>query len=116
MNLYVTRRDIASMSGLVIRPEYMAPKVTHLMLASYKWDKLFIDLDESIPEGSLRFLPERCDSIHVAWEEPTSMHTLHLLIELFPQLDGKLRKAYMKGEDMRGLLHEVWEHGSEAGR
>lgn len=114
MKLYITSQKPAPLSGICIDPKYMGLKVTHLTLASQEWDALYIELDECIPEGSLRFLPQKCKCIRALCPERLSMHQLHLLVELYPSLDGKLRKAYMKGEDVRELLPQVWEHGSEA--
>ena len=115
MRLYITTAAVPPLSGVVIKPEFLGMKITHLTLASQQWSALYIDVDECIPEGSLRFLPTKCKSIKVSCPERPSMHQLHLLGELFPALDGKLRKAYMKEESVHGILPEVWEHGSEVG-
>ena len=114
MNLYITKRTLSPLVGIIILPEYMGSKVTHLTLASREWDNLCIDIDEELPEGSLRFLPSKCKKISVSCPAKPSLHQIHLLAELFPKLDGKLRKAYMKGEEVNGLLPEMWEHGEEA--
>lgn len=116
MNLYITSRTLPPMCGVVIEPQYMGLNVTHLTLASQHWDTLFVDADECIPEGSLRFLPKKCGRIRVSCPSHPSMRQLHLLIELYPELDGRLRKAYMKGENIGDILPEMWEHGSETGR
>lgn len=116
MKLYITDRELPPLCGIVIKPQFLGVKMTHLTLASQTWDTLFIDVDESIPEGSLRFLPKKCNKICACCPEHPSMHQLHLLVELYPELDGKLRKAFMKGESVGGILPEMWEHRSEAGR
>ena len=116
MKLYITDRELPPLCGIVIKPQFMGLNVTHLTLASQKWDTLFIDVVESIPEGSLRFLPKKCSKIRACCPEHPSIHQLHLLAELYPELDGRLRKAYLKGEGIGGILPEMWEYGSEAGR
>lgn len=116
MTLYITDREVPHLSGIVIRPADMAAKLTHLTLASRTWDTLYIDLEEVIPEGPLRFLPTKCTRIRVTCPEHPTLHQLHLLTELYPDMDGTLRKTYMKGESLRGVLPEVWEHGEEVGR
>lgn len=116
MNLYITGRPLPPMCGVVVEPQYMGLNITHLVLASRDWDTLYIDVDECIPEGSLRFLSEKCRSVCAFCQEKPSMHQLHLLVELYPKLDGQLRKAYMKGEGISGILPKMWEHRSEAGR
>ena len=60
MKLYITDRELPPLCGIVIKPQFMGLKVTHLTLASQTWDTLFIDVDESIQEGSLRFLHKKC--------------------------------------------------------
>lgn len=108
MKLYITNDKVPPLSGIVIKPEFMALKVTHLTIASQNWEQIYVSVSDLIPEGSLRFLPAKSDSIKVRFEEKPSIHTVHLCIELYPELDGALRKAYMKGEDMHGVLLEMW--------
>ena len=48
MKLYITDRELPPLCGIVIKPQFMGLKVTHLTLASQTWDTLFIDVDESI--------------------------------------------------------------------
>ena len=116
MKLYITGQKLKPLCGVVIHPQFLGLKVTHLTLASQTWDALFIDIDEDIPEGSLRFLPSKCKSIRVSCPERPSLHQLHLLVELYPELDGKLRKAFLKGKGIGGILPEMWEYGEEVGR
>jgi hypothetical protein len=116
MNLYITDANVPPLSGVVIQPKHMALKLTHLVLASQTWSTLYIDIVESIPEGTLRFLHTKCERILVACPEHPTLHQLHLLIELFPKLDGQLRKAFMKGDAIHGLLHEVWGDRDTLGR
>ena len=51
MKLYITDRELPPLCGIVIKPQYMGLKVTHLTLASQTWDVLLIDVDECITEG-----------------------------------------------------------------
>ena len=112
MNLYITDSEVQLIQGVHFPPSSLALKITHLILASRDWDTLFIDLEECIPEGWLRYLPTKCKEIQVCVPDTPSMHQLHLLIELFPHLDGTLRKAYLKGENINALLPKVWQHGA----
>jgi len=114
VKLYIAKDPLPALCGVVVEPQHLALKLTHLVLASRQWDELFIDVVEDIPEGTLRFLPKKCNVIHVCCPEHPTLHQLHLLVELYPELDGKLRKAYMKGDTVHGLLPEMWEHGGQA--
>lgn len=116
MNLYITNRELPSLCGITVAPQFMGLNTTHLTLASQNWDTLYIDVDECIPEGSLRFLHKKCCKIRVGCQDLPSLHQLHLLVELYPELDGRLRKAYMKGEGIGGILPEMWEYGNSTGR
>ena len=111
MNLYITDSEIKLIQGLRMSPSSLQYKITHLTLASRDWDTVYIDLDECIPEGYLRYLPQKCKDIQVCLPNTPSMHQLHLLIELYPHMDGTLRKAYLKGENINVLLPKVWQHG-----
>ena len=51
VKLYITDRELPPLCGIVIKPQYMGLKVTHLTLASQTWDVLLIDVDECITEG-----------------------------------------------------------------
>jgi len=113
LNLYITNREMPPLCGMVMLPENMVSKLSHLMLASNDWDALYIDVVEVIPEGALKHLAKKCSEIYVACPEKPTLHQLHLLIELFPYLDGKLRKAYMRGDNVHGLLPKMWQYGDE---
>lgn len=112
MNLYITDTEVLLSQGVRVPTANMQYNITHLALASHTWDTLYIDLEECIPEGCLKFLASKCKDILVCLPNTPSMHQLHLLIELYPTMDGTLRKAYMKGENINGLLPKVWRHGS----
>lgn len=108
MKLYITDKSIKPLSGVSIRPEYMGLNLTHLMIASQVWKGAYVEISDAIPEGSLRFLPSKCETIKVRFEGKPSMHMMHLLIDLYPKLNGTIRKLYMKGDDMHELLLEMW--------
>lgn len=111
MTLYVTDRLVPNLSGCKLTPAQLAYNVSHLMIASRTWDKIFLDLTDDIPDGSLVYLRGKCKDLAVACPSHPSLHILHLLVDLYPENSGKLRKAYLKGVSVHGLLPEVWEHG-----
>lgn len=81
-------------------------KSTHLFIASNAWEKISLELEDSIPEGYLRSLHLVCNNIKVKLPESTTEKTLHLLTELFPDKAGALRRCYMQGRDLREVLSE----------
>lgn len=115
MKLFITSKAVRPLSGVVIHPSHMGLNVAHLTIASQQWDTLYIEVAECIPEGSLRFIPKKCARIRPSCPNHPSLHQLHLLVELYPELDGRLRKAYMKGEGVGGILPEMREHWEDLG-
>lgn len=110
MNLYIARRDTQALTGIKFDPSMLAANNAHLVIASRMWDKCFIELLEDIPEGVLKFLPEKVQTFAIDVPEHPSLHQLHLICELMPEKEGTLRKLYMKGESIYEVLPEVWEH------
>lgn len=114
MNLYITDKPVEPLQGVVISASHIGLNLAHLTIASRMWDTAYVDVDECIPEGALRFLHTKCKSIRVLCPEHPSMHQTHLLIELYPELGGRLRRAQLKGEGLSGILPEMWEYGKDA--
>lgn len=116
MNLYITNDAVDSMTGVAIAPELVNNMGTHLVMASRKWDEAYVDCGDEIQEGWLRLLHTQCSKIFPRVPEHPTRHQMILLTELFPELAGTIRLAFMKGESMYGVLPQVWEQGSAPGR
>ena len=110
MTLYITNHDVQGLSGIKFTTAAMGTKAAHLVIASFKFQKCYLEIAEDIPEGMLKSLPSEIDEFVIDVPEHPSLHQLHLLCEVLPEQEGKLRKAYMKGESIHALLPEVWEY------
>ncbi len=99
-----------------LRPQDLNFNSAHAVVASQVWDECYIDLDECIEEGKLRYMPNKCRAIFPRFPDSPSRHQMILLTELFPALTGTIRKAFLKGDDLHGILPTVWEQGLPPGR
>jgi len=81
-------------------------KATHLFIASNAWERINIELEDTIPEGYLRSLSLVSQDIKVNLPENITDKTLHLLTELYPSKAGTLRRCYMQGRDLREVLSD----------
>ena len=84
----------------------LAMKATHLFIASYRWESVQLAIDDIIPIGYLRCLPLVSDNIKVSLPETITDHTMTLLTEVFPTKAGSIRRAYMTGQPLKGVLSE----------
>ncbi len=99
-----------------LRPEDLNLNSAHAVVASQVWDECYIDVDECIQEGKLRYMHEKCRAIYARFPTTTSRHQMVLLTELYPDLTGTIRKAYLKGDDLHGILPTLWGEGCPPGR
>lgn len=83
--------------------DMLVMRSTHLFIASNKWDEIYVELDDKIPERSLLHLPMVTQNIKVKLPDKITMETVKLLTELFPDKAGSLRKRFMTD----GLVGEV---------
>ena len=114
MTLFITKRNMGPLSGVTYPPSALGLKPLHLVIASVKPEAVRIDIDEEIPDGSLKFLPMVSPDIKVAFETPATVHTMRHLADLFPAKSGTIRKTYQEGGDLRGLLSQVWWDKAQA--
>ena len=87
-----------------ISPEYLEHKAVHLYIASQRWEKVYCELDDSIPLGCLKCIASKAASIEVKLPNEQTKTTMRLLIELYPDKAGLLRKQFMSGKDMKEVL------------
>ena len=84
----------------------LAMKATHLFIASYQWDSVLLEVEDIIPIGYLRCLPLVSKDIKVSLPDKITDHTMTLLTEVFPAKAGSIRRAYMTGQSLKGVLSE----------
>ncbi len=80
---------------------------THLFIASNMWESIRIEIDGSIPRGTLRKLSTVCEDIKVSVPAHIDENILHLLTELYPSKAGVLRRTFMQGGDVKGVIRDV---------
>lgn len=82
---------------------------THLFIASNKWDKILIHIDDSIKFDMIRYLPKVSSNIKVTLPEKVTIDTVGVLASLYPDLSASLRRTFMSGKDIREVLKECLE-------
>lgn len=111
MNLKITEtgpRDMLEVNTMDVPVSYLQHQASHLYLACQEWDKLYVELSEDIPEGTLRHIGSMAKSIQVVIPSPVTRKIMCLLTELFPDRAGTIRKVFASGkrggDDYYGLL------------
>lgn len=99
-----------------LRPGDLNFNQAHAVIASQVWDTIYIEVAEEINESKLRYLRTKAKEIHSRIPGNPSRHQMVLLTELYPELNGTIRKAFLKGDDLHGVLPFVWEQGCPPGR
>lgn len=116
MNLYITDVQTDPMAGVRVPPDLITNNQAHLVIASNTWDEAWVEVSESISQGCMTRLPEKCRKIYVQVPEHPSRHQMVLLCELFPELSGTIRKIFLKGESIHEVLPYLWKQGDSPGR
>lgn len=79
---------------------------THLFIASHTWDKLNIELDDTIADDVLKYVRNVCKEINVILPDVVTDHTVSLLCELYPDKAGRIRKYRMMKRDLMEAINE----------
>lgn len=108
MKLFVTRefRKEFHEDAYFISTSFLKAKATHFFIASNKWDFIFIEMEDSIPEGYLKSMHLVCPNIKVNLPDIVTDTTVRLLAELYPDKSGAIRKAYLTGGKLVEVLGE----------
>lgn len=111
MNLRITKtgpRDMLEVNTMDVPIVYLQHQAGHLYLACQQWDKLYVELSEEIPEGTLKHIGSMAKTVEVSIPSPVTRKIMCLLAELYPDRAGTIRKAFASGkrggDDYYGLL------------
>ena len=109
MNLYISNvKRESGADALYLEISVLRQTSAHFFLASQAWDTLYLELDDTIPEMCLCFLKDKVKEVRVKLPKEITPHTVKLLAELFPALEGKLRKQFMLGGVESVVLPYLW--------
>ncbi len=111
MRLYVTRKFIKDFheDSYYIGTSFLKAKATHFFIASNHWESIYIEIEDTIPEGYLRSLHLVCNNIKVNLPEVITDKTVQLLAELYPDKSGKIRRTYLTGGNLKEVLSDCTE-------
>lgn len=85
---------------------FLKIKSTHFFIASHRWDRIYIELDEDIPENYLSCFSMVSDNIKVRLPEAPTDKTMKELCELYPDKAGRIRRAYLQGLNYSEVIPE----------
>lgn len=85
---------------------FLKVKSTHFFIASHKWDRIYIELTEDIPDNYLSCFSMVSDNIKVKLPDVRTDKTMRELCELYPDKAGKIRKAYLQGTEYQEVISE----------
>ena len=103
-DLYITVQPPEPLTAVHLPPNLLSQMGTHLFIKSHEWGTIYIDLTDDIPMGCLKNMYKCAKDIKVNAPEVLTDQAVELLAELYPNLSGKIRQAYLFGGDVRGLL------------
>lgn len=111
MKLFVTRDFHKEFhdDSYFISTYFLKAKATHFFIASNKWESIYIEIEDSIPEGYLKSLHLVCPKITVNLPETVTDTTVRLLAELYPEKSGSIRRAYLTGGNVAEVLGECMD-------
>lgn len=106
MTLYIEPEYVVSdsLDATHISYEMLEMTATHLFLASNRWDTAVIEVSDMIPKRSLRHINAVVQKITVKLPEVVNQAVVGHLSDLYPELGGKIRKAFLSGQDLREVL------------
>jgi hypothetical protein len=87
-----------------ISPSALGRTATHLFIASTRWDSIHVDIVQEIPRHVLNKVQTRSQNITCSIRTRVTEHSVGLLIDLFPSLEGKIRKSFFAGGDLNGVV------------
>lgn len=107
LNIVSKYKNVSDLETMVISSTMLRLPTTHLFIASNRWDSALVEIDPSVPEGSLCNIHTVCDDIKVVLPEQVDEYCMRLLTELFPNLAGTIRKNFLLGKNLRGVVPYV---------
>lgn len=104
LNILKDYKVVSNLEDCIISIGMLQFPSTHLFIASNKWDKVYIEVSDEIPLGSLRFINTVTQTIEVNIPDVTTETTMRILTEIYPEKSGKLRRHQMQGLPLKEAL------------
>lgn len=89
-----------------LKPHMLSLGATHMFIASNAWDRIELCVSDDMKPDMLKYLNTVTDDLRVALPDNITSDTLITLTALYPDKAGKLRKAFMCGEDIKEVLKD----------
>lgn len=89
---------------LTLSTSYLKQNATHAFIASHHWEELYCELNDDIPLNCLKYITTKVDSVKVKLPEQCTQTTMKLLVELYPEKAGTIRKQFMTGKPLQEVI------------
>lgn len=110
MNLIIGDKvlaDAESNNFLEIPAGYLQFPSVHMFIASHDWENIIINNILDSPANTLKHLHLVCKNVKVKTPDNFDQNVVDRLIELLPDLGGKIRKCYLFQGNLTELLHDI---------
>lgn len=77
----------------------------HMFVASNRWDELIIQMKDTEALAGLKYLIPKFNKVTVFLFGEITVRMVQCLGELYPDKASTLRKAFMTGQDLGGILN-----------
>ena len=104
LNIVSNYKVVSDLENMVVSTGMLTMPTTHLFIASNKWSSAIVEVSNKIPAGTLSNLHTVCDEIKVILPEVCTEHEMRILAELFPRKAGTIRKSFLLGKDLKGVV------------
>ncbi|MCM1215088.1 MAG: hypothetical protein NC548_11275 [Lachnospiraceae bacterium] len=98
---YAVSKDLDTM---ILSARMLLEVSVHLYISSHKWDSITIEICDDIPDDVLQYIRMQTDNKYVRLPEKLNERQLKMLVSLYPELAGKIRRAYMSGVSLREVV------------
>lgn len=107
MTLRILREYVQSVGtdSMVIKSDLLQHPGPHLFIASHKWDEVHVELHAGLQPHWLHYLPTVAEKIYVEAVDDYKPY-MNLLVELFPEKSGSIRRATLQGTNLADILGE----------
>ena len=89
---------------MVIKSAMLEEKSTHLFIASHQWDKIIVELHPKLNPATLHYISGVAGRIEVICDRDKLSDYMSVLVELYPDKQGAIRRSVMQKQDVLSVL------------
>lgn len=106
MKLSITRdyKLLDDLETCCISADMLRSPATHLFISSNDWDSITVEICKELPDNALEYIQFLSPNKEVKLLDPLDDRLLKMLLALFPEKGGSIRRAYMSGKGMDEVI------------